>query len=261
MFLPGLLFLLYSPLLPGESRESRLRQARLRRELAAYSTASDRLDLELSSIGTPTVTPASSRHPGRPARGERLRQDPRSPSLLTWPALAPHSNAPLVYALATANRHCGYVSRKTALIPPYLAIVEHRAAQKDGHDAHPYRGLGIRSNRMRRLRPIGPAAAGYGTTAVARPTPSNGQPIPRCSGPGPAERGHRAPRPRAEGDRLSGGVQPYGAVVRQLRDRDRRRPGRWPARSARPIPITSSVTAARLGARPRPWWPPSRRAG
>ena len=47
MLLPGLLFLLYSPLLPGESRESRLRQARLRRELAAYSTASDRLDLEL----------------------------------------------------------------------------------------------------------------------------------------------------------------------------------------------------------------------
>jgi hypothetical protein len=47
MLLPGLLFLLYSPLLPGESRESRLRQARLRHELAAYSTASDRLDLEL----------------------------------------------------------------------------------------------------------------------------------------------------------------------------------------------------------------------
>jgi hypothetical protein len=47
MLLPGLLFLLYSPLLPGESRESRVRQARLRRELAAYSTASDRRDLEL----------------------------------------------------------------------------------------------------------------------------------------------------------------------------------------------------------------------
>lgn len=46
MLLPGLLFLLYSPLLPGESRESRLRQARLRRELAAYSTASDRHDLD-----------------------------------------------------------------------------------------------------------------------------------------------------------------------------------------------------------------------
>ena len=47
MLLPGLLFLLYAPLLPGESRESRVRQARLRRELAAYSTASDRRDLEL----------------------------------------------------------------------------------------------------------------------------------------------------------------------------------------------------------------------
>jgi hypothetical protein len=47
MLLPGLLFLLYSPFLPGESRESRVRQARLRRELAAYSSASDRLDLEL----------------------------------------------------------------------------------------------------------------------------------------------------------------------------------------------------------------------
>jgi hypothetical protein len=47
MLLPGLLFLLYSPLLPGESRQSRLRQARLRRELADYSSASDRLDLEL----------------------------------------------------------------------------------------------------------------------------------------------------------------------------------------------------------------------
>jgi hypothetical protein len=44
--LPGLLMLGFAPFLPGESRENRAHQARLRRELAAYSTPADRRDLE-----------------------------------------------------------------------------------------------------------------------------------------------------------------------------------------------------------------------
>jgi hypothetical protein len=46
ILLPGLLALFYAPFLPGESYENRARQARLRRELAAYSTPADRRDLE-----------------------------------------------------------------------------------------------------------------------------------------------------------------------------------------------------------------------
>ena len=46
ILLPGLLMLGFAPFLPGESRENRAHRARLRRELAAYSTPSDRRDLE-----------------------------------------------------------------------------------------------------------------------------------------------------------------------------------------------------------------------
>jgi hypothetical protein len=46
ILLPGLLALFYAPFLPGEPYENRARHARLRRELAAYSTPADRRDLE-----------------------------------------------------------------------------------------------------------------------------------------------------------------------------------------------------------------------
>ncbi|HWG14681.1 MAG TPA: hypothetical protein VG268_15515 [Streptosporangiaceae bacterium] len=46
ILLPGLMSLFYAPFLPGESHENRVRQARLRRELAAYSSPADRRDLE-----------------------------------------------------------------------------------------------------------------------------------------------------------------------------------------------------------------------
>ena len=46
ILLPGLLMLGFAPFLPGESRENRAHRARLRRELAAYSTPADRRDLE-----------------------------------------------------------------------------------------------------------------------------------------------------------------------------------------------------------------------
>jgi hypothetical protein len=46
ILLPGLMSLFYAPFLPGESHENRARQARLRRELAAYSSPADRRDLE-----------------------------------------------------------------------------------------------------------------------------------------------------------------------------------------------------------------------
>jgi hypothetical protein len=46
ILLPGLMALFYAPFLPAESHENRARQARLRRELAAYSSPADRRDLE-----------------------------------------------------------------------------------------------------------------------------------------------------------------------------------------------------------------------
>jgi hypothetical protein len=46
MLLPGLMALFYAPFLPGESHEHRARQARLRRELGAYSSPAQRRDLE-----------------------------------------------------------------------------------------------------------------------------------------------------------------------------------------------------------------------
>jgi hypothetical protein len=46
LLLPGLMTLFYAPFLPGDSRENRVRQARLRRELAAYSSPAQRRDLE-----------------------------------------------------------------------------------------------------------------------------------------------------------------------------------------------------------------------
>jgi len=46
ILLPGLMTLFYSPLLPGEPHEVRARRARLRRELAAYSSPAHRRDLE-----------------------------------------------------------------------------------------------------------------------------------------------------------------------------------------------------------------------
>jgi hypothetical protein len=46
ILLPGLMALFYAPFLPADSHEYRARQARLRRELAAYSTPADRRDLE-----------------------------------------------------------------------------------------------------------------------------------------------------------------------------------------------------------------------
>jgi hypothetical protein len=46
ILLPGLLILFYAPFLPGDSPETRARQAGLRRDLAAYSTPADRRDLE-----------------------------------------------------------------------------------------------------------------------------------------------------------------------------------------------------------------------
>jgi hypothetical protein len=46
ILLPGLMILFYAPFLPGDSPETRARQAVLRRDLAAYSSPSDRRDLE-----------------------------------------------------------------------------------------------------------------------------------------------------------------------------------------------------------------------
>jgi hypothetical protein len=44
--IPGLLFLWHSLLIPGDADADRERRARLKRELAAYSTPSQRCDLE-----------------------------------------------------------------------------------------------------------------------------------------------------------------------------------------------------------------------
>ena len=46
LLLPGLIALFYAPFLPGETIEDRKDHARLRRELAAYSTPAERRDLE-----------------------------------------------------------------------------------------------------------------------------------------------------------------------------------------------------------------------
>jgi hypothetical protein len=46
ILLPGLMALVYAPFLPGETIEDRKSHARLRRELAAYSTPAERRDLE-----------------------------------------------------------------------------------------------------------------------------------------------------------------------------------------------------------------------
>lgn len=46
ILLPGLMALVYAPFLPGEAIEDRKSHARLRRELAAYSTPAERRDLE-----------------------------------------------------------------------------------------------------------------------------------------------------------------------------------------------------------------------
>jgi len=46
ILLPGLMALVYAPFLPGETIEDRRSHARLRRELAAYSTPAERRDLE-----------------------------------------------------------------------------------------------------------------------------------------------------------------------------------------------------------------------
>jgi hypothetical protein len=46
VLLPGLMALFYAPFLPGETVEDRKNHARLRRELAAYSTPAERRDLE-----------------------------------------------------------------------------------------------------------------------------------------------------------------------------------------------------------------------
>lgn len=46
ILIPALLILVSAPLIPGDPGEGRARQARLRRELAAYSTPAERRDLE-----------------------------------------------------------------------------------------------------------------------------------------------------------------------------------------------------------------------
>ncbi len=46
LLLPGLMTLFYAPFLPGETIADRKHHARLRRELAAYSTPAERRDLE-----------------------------------------------------------------------------------------------------------------------------------------------------------------------------------------------------------------------
>jgi hypothetical protein len=78
ILLPGLMTLGLSPFLPGESRENHAHQARLRRELAAYSTPAERLDLEAilarypesetselrALLASQPLTPARPRLPG-----------------------------------------------------------------------------------------------------------------------------------------------------------------------------------------------------
>jgi hypothetical protein len=46
VLLPGLLFLLTAPLLPGTPEADRLRRSELERELAVYATSAQRFDLE-----------------------------------------------------------------------------------------------------------------------------------------------------------------------------------------------------------------------
>jgi len=46
VLLPGLMFLMGAPLIPGGSKADRIRRADLERELAAYSTPAQRRDLE-----------------------------------------------------------------------------------------------------------------------------------------------------------------------------------------------------------------------
>jgi hypothetical protein len=46
VLLPGLLFLLYSPFMPGSPDSGRRHRRELKREIAAYSTAAQRRDLE-----------------------------------------------------------------------------------------------------------------------------------------------------------------------------------------------------------------------
>ena len=46
VLLPGLMFLMGAPLIPGRSKPDRMRRAGLERELAAYSTPAQRRDLE-----------------------------------------------------------------------------------------------------------------------------------------------------------------------------------------------------------------------
>ena len=55
ILLPGLMFLFYAPFLPGDSPETRARQAQLRRDLAAYSSPADRRDLEAIIERYPTA--------------------------------------------------------------------------------------------------------------------------------------------------------------------------------------------------------------
>jgi hypothetical protein len=78
ILLPGLMILFYAPFLPGDSPETRTRQAQLRRDLAAYSTPADRRDLEAIIDRYPAaetgelravlaglrLTPAQLRNPG-----------------------------------------------------------------------------------------------------------------------------------------------------------------------------------------------------
>jgi hypothetical protein len=78
ILLPGLMILFYAPFLPGDSPETRARQAQLRRDLAAYSTPADRRDLEAIIDRYPAaetgelravlaglrLTPAQLRNPG-----------------------------------------------------------------------------------------------------------------------------------------------------------------------------------------------------
>jgi hypothetical protein len=46
--LPGLVLLLSAPLIPASPKAERVRRSRLERELAAYATPSQRLDLEMT---------------------------------------------------------------------------------------------------------------------------------------------------------------------------------------------------------------------
>ena len=78
ILLPGLMTLFFAPFLPGKTIEDRKSHARLRRELAAYSTPAERHDLEAlltqysdretgemrAILASQEVTSARSRFPG-----------------------------------------------------------------------------------------------------------------------------------------------------------------------------------------------------